>query len=253
MNEVLNLQNKVCIITGAGKGIGKETAILLSKLGCKLALISRTKDDLIKLSEELNMNQENLFWLDGDVSEEQTVKDFVLKTYNKFGRIDILVNNAGMRFRKSFTDISYEEWQTVMTVNPGSTFLFCKEVGMYMMEQKYGKIINVASIVGTLGLSELTAYGASKGAIISLTKSLAIEWAEYNINVNVIAPGFCKTSYADNFQKKTELYDFTIDRTPMKKWGESIDVANIIAFLSSDMSRYITGETISVDGGWSAW
>lgn len=122
-----------------------------------------------------------------------------------------------------------------------------------MVKQKYGKIVNMASIIGTLGLPELVGYGASKGAIISLTKSLALEWAKYNINVNVVAPGFCKTSYAEKFQEKTELYDFTIDRTPMRKWGESRDVSNTIAFLSSDMSKYITGEVISIDGGWSAW
>lgn len=253
MNNTLGLQNKVCIITGAGKGIGKETAIIFAKLGCKLALISRTKEDLIQLSKELEIDKKDLLLIDGDVSSEKIVKDFTLKTYEKFGHIDILVNNAGMRFRKKFTDITYEEWQEVMNVNAGSTFLFCREVGKYMIKQQYGKIINMASIVGTLGLPELAGYGSSKGAIISLTKSLAVEWAEYNINVNVVAPGFCKTSYAENFQKKVELYDFTIDRTPMKKWGESSDIANTIAFLSSEMSRYITGETISIDGGWSAW
>jgi len=173
--------------------------------------------------------------------------------HKKFGKIDILINNAGFRFRKKFNEISYLEWQKVMSVNVGSTFLFCKEVSKYMIDEKYGKIINIASIVGTLGLSELSGYGASKGAIISLTKSLAVEFAECNINVNVIAPGFCKTSYAKNFQKQTSLYNFTIDRTPMKKWGESIDIANTTAFLASDMSKYITGEVISVDGGWSAW
>ena len=253
MVDTLQLNEKVAIITGAGKGIGKETAILFKKLGCKLALISKTKMDLIEIIKEFNMQEDDLYIYTGDVSNENIVKDFVSNVYNKFGHIDILVNNAGMRFRKSFLDISYSEWQEVMNVNAGSTFLFCKEVGTYMKEQKYGKIINIASIIGTLGLSELVAYGASKGAIISLTKSLALEWADDNINVNVVAPGFCKTSYSDNFQKNTELYNFTIERTPMKRRGESIDIANTIAFLSSDMSKYITGETISVDGGWSAW
>lgn len=249
----MNLENKVCIITGAGKGIGKDTAILFAQLGCKLALISKTKEDLVNLSNELKMDASELYWMDGDVSLENTVKEFVSNVYEKFGRIDILVNNAGMRFRKEFLKIDYEEWQKVMNVNAGSTFLFCREVGKYMVKQKYGKIINMASIIGTLGLPELVGYGSSKGAIISLTKSLALEWAQYNINVNVVAPGFCKTSYAEKFQEKTELYDFTIDRTPMKKWGESRDVSNTIAFLASSMSDYITGEVISIDGGWSAW
>ena len=249
----MNLENKVCIITGAGKGIGRDTAVLFAELGCKLALISKTKQDLEHLSNELNMDASELYWMEGDVSSEVTVKAFVSNVYEKFGRIDILVNNAGMRFRKEFLEIDYEEWQTVMNVNAGSTFLFCKEVGKYMVEQKYGKIINMASIIGTLGLPELVGYGSSKGAIISLTKSLALEWAKYNINVNVVAPGFCKTSYAEKFQEKTELYNFTIDRTPMRKWGESRDVSNTLAFLASDMSKYITGEVISIDGGWSAW
>jgi len=253
MNNTLQLENKVVIITGAGKGIGKETAILFKTLGCRLALISRTKSDLLELVKELDMSSDDLLIMEGDVSDEEIVKEFVLKTYTKFSKIDVLINNAGMRFRKSFLDITYKEWQDVMNVNAGSTFLFCREVGKYMVQQKYGKIVNMASIIGTLGLPELSGYGASKGAILSLTKSLALEWAEYNINVNVVAPGFCKTSYAENFQKKTELYDFTIDRTPMKKWGDSIDIANTLAFLSSDMSKYITGETISIDGGWSAW
>lgn len=249
----MKLENQVCIITGAGKGIGKDTALLFAQMGCKLALISKTREDLVNLENELDIDTADLYWMAGDVSSEATVKEFVLNTYEKFGRIDVLVNNAGMRFRKEFLEIDYEEWQEVMNVNAGSTFLFCKEVGKYMVKQKYGKIVNMASIIGTLGLPELVGYGASKGAIISLTKSLALEWAKYNINVNVVAPGFCKTSYAEKFQEKTELYDFTIDRTPMRKWGESRDVSNTIAFLSSDMSKYITGEVISIDGGWSAW
>ncbi len=249
----MKLENKVCIITGAGKGIGKDTAVLFAQMGCKLALISKTREDLVSLENELKMDASDLYWMEGDVSSEDTVKEFVRNTYEKFGRIDVLVNNAGMRFRKEFLKIDYEEWQKVMNVNAGSTFLFCREVGKYMVKQKYGKIINMASIIGTLGLPELVGYGSSKGAIISLTKSLALEWAQYNINVNVVAPGFCKTSYAENFQEKTELYDFTIDRTPMKKWGESRDVSNTIAFLASSMSDYITGEVISIDGGWSAW
>ena len=111
----------------------------------------------------------------------------------------------------------------------------------------------MTSIVGTLGLPELSGYAASKGAIISLTKSLALEWAKYNVNVNAIAPGFCKTSYAEKFEKNKELFDFTIERTPMRKWGDSFDIATACVFLASDMSGYVTGEILNVDGGWSAW
>ena len=129
----------------------------------------------------------------------------------------------------------------------------CREAGRQMIKQKSGKIINISSIIGTLGLPELAAYGASKGGMITLTKCLALEWAEHNINVNVIAPAFCETSYVEKFKKKKDLYEFTIDRTPQKKWGTSLDVANACLFLSTEASKYITGETLSVDGGWSAW
>ena len=158
-----------------------------------------------------------------------------------------------MRFRKKFLNIDYAEWNKVLNNNLNSVFFMCQSVGKHMVSQQYGKIINVASIVGTLGLPDLTAYGTSKGGIISLSKCLALEWAQYNINVNVIAPGFCKTSYADKFKQNEELYNFTIERIPTKKWGSAKDFVNTSLFLSCAASDYITGEVVNVDGGWSAW
>jgi len=253
MDELINIKGKVCVVTGAGKGIGREIAIKFANLGCSLALISRTQEDLDSLVNELNISREKIFVFKGDVSSPEVVEIFVENVVDRYGRIDVLVNNAGIRFRKSFLEITYEEWVNVINVNLGSTFLFCQKIGQHMLKQKSGKIINMASIVGTLGLPELTGYAASKGGVISLTKSLAVEWAEHNINVNVIAPGFCETSYTENFKKKKELYEFTLERTPMKKWGASTDIANACVFLASDMSSYITGEVLNVDGGWSAW
>jgi len=253
VTEVIGLKGKVCIITGAGKGIGHCCAKTFAEQGAKLALISRSREDLTALASELNLPESHIYTMAGDVSEESTVSKFVAEVIDKYGVIDVLINNAGIRFRKPFLEISYEDWQYVMNVNTGSTFLFCREVGAHMLSRKQGKIINMASIIGTLGLPELVGYGASKGAIISLTKSLALEWATSNINVNVIAPGFCETSYAENFKEKSDLYQFTIDRTPMKKWGSSNDIAHACLYLASEMSNYVTGEVLSVDGGWSSW
>ncbi len=129
----------------------------------------------------------------------------------------------------------------------------CQSVIPYMVENNKGKIINMSSVAGTLGLAELSSYVTSKASIIGLTKSLAIEFAENNIQINSLAPGFCKTSYFDDFKRKSKLYNFTIDRTPMKRWGEGKEVANSCLFLASNMSDFITGEVINVDGGWSAW
>jgi len=247
------LKGKVCIITGAGKGIGRETARLFFGSGAKISLITRSMQDLVDLSSEAEFDDDRALLYEGNVSDESTVVDFVTKTIAKFGQVDVLVNNAGIRFRKAFLDMSLCEWNNVVNTNLGSVYLMCREVGRQFIQQKNGKIVNIASIVGTLGLPELAAYGASKGGMITLTKCLALEWAKYNVNVNAIAPGFCKTSYAENFKKKSDLYDFTIERTPQRKWGTSLDVASTCLFLSSEDSGYITGEVINVDGGWSAW
>ena len=251
MTELLT--DKVCIITGAGKGFGKAIAKKFADNGAKLALITRTQSDIDDLYREFYGYENKLLAICGDVSDQDTVNSFVAEVKNKFGRIDVLVNNAGMRFRKKFEEITLEEFSLVLNVNVVSMFMLCKAVIPTMVEQKTGKIINISSVVGTLGLPELSAYATSKAAIIGLTKSLSVEYGESNIQVNAIAPGFCKTSYFDNFKKKSELYEFTIERTPMRRWGESEEVANSCLFLASSLSSYVTGDVINVDGGWSAW
>ncbi len=253
MDKQFSLKDKVCIVTGSGKGIGKETARLFFGSGAKLSLITRNMQDLIDLRNDGDFSDERTLLYEGDVSDENTVIEFVSKTISKFEKIDVLINNAGMRFRRAFMDISLADWNRVISTNLGSAYLMCREVGRQMIKQNNGRIVNIASIIGTLGLPELAAYGASKGGMITLTKCLALEWAEVNINVNAIAPGFCETSYVEKFKENRDLFQFTIDRTPQRKWGTGLDVANACLFLSSEASRYITGEILSVDGGWSAW
>jgi len=247
------LENQVCIITGAGKGFGRAMADTFYKHGAKLALITRSKEDVICLNEELNIPSENILTYCGDVTEPETVNDFITQVIKKFGRVNVLVNNAGMRFRKPFLETTLDEFKNVLDVNVGSMFLLCQSVLPHMLEHKQGKIINMSSVAGTLGLPELSSYVTSKAAIIGLTKSLALEFSENNIQINSVAPGFCKTSYFENFKEKSELYKFTLDRTPMHRWGESEEIANACVFLASNLSDYITGEVMNVDGGWSAW
>lgn len=249
----MKLKDEVCIITGAGKGIGREAARLFYGEGARLALITRTEGDLIDLKNELKCNNERVFTFMGDVSSEKTVVSFVKKAIQRFGKADVLINNAGMRLRKPFVDTTTEEWNMVLATNLNSVYFLCREVGKQMILRKKGAIVNISSVVGTLGLPDLTAYGASKGAMITFTKCLAVEWAKYNVRVNAVAPGFCETSYAENFKKKKKLYDFTIERIPQRKWGSPGDVAQACLFLASDAAKYITGEVLNVDGGWSAW
>lgn len=253
MAQKRELSGKVCIVTGAGKGIGREISRLFYDKGATIALFSRDRKDLDDLQRELKASRARILCCQGDASDEAVVIAFVQAIVRRWGRIDVLVNNAGMRFRRSFLDITTDEWKTVMNNNLNSVYYFCREAGRMMVRQKHGKIINMASVIGTLGLPDLSAYGASKGGIITLTKCLAVEWAKYHVNVNAIAPGFCATTYAEKFKKNQELYQFTLDRTPQGTWGTSRDIANACLFLSTDAAQFITGEVLSVDGGWSAW
>ncbi len=246
------LKDKVCIVTGAGKGIGLATMKVFIDNGAKLAVITRSQEDVDSLNDEFKCDSHDFMAICGDVSNQDTVNRFVKEVINKYGRVDVLVNNAGMRFRKKFSEITFEEFKNVLDVNLMSVFFFSQAVLPSMVKQNAGKIINMSSIAGTQGFSELSGYVTSKAAIIGLTKSLAVEYAEKNVQINAIAPGFCKTSYFDNFSKNNELYDFTISRTPMKRWGESLEIANTCLFLASHLSSYITGDVISVDGGWNA-
>jgi len=246
------LKDKVCVVTGAGKGIGLSISKVFIENGAKLAVITRSQEDADSLNAQFKSENSNSIAICGDVSEQDVVNRFIGEVVDKYGCIDVLINNAGMRFRKKFEDITSEDFRKVLDVNLLSVFFLCQAVIPIMLKQNEGKIINMSSIAGTQGFSELSGYVTSKAAIIGLTKSLAVEYAKDNIQVNALAPGFCKTSYFDNFAKNNELYDFTIDRTPMQRWGESIEVANTCLFLASSLSSYITGDVISVDGGWSA-
>jgi len=246
------LKNKVCIITGAGKGFGRDIAREFYKQGAKLALITRNQQDTEDLKVEFKDSINSVLCFCGDVSNKDDVIKFIKDAANTFGTFDVLVNNAGMRFRKDFLDINSEELDLVLDVNLKSVFFMCQMVLPYMIKNSSGKIINMSSIAGTLGFSSLSGYVLSKAAIVGLTKSLAVEFADKNIQINALAPGFCKTSYFENFQSKKELYEFTLSRIPMKRWGESKEIADICVFLASNMSNYITGEVLKVDGGWSA-
>ncbi len=245
------LENKVCIVTGAGKGFGRDIAKAYYTQGAKLALITRSQVDVDDLVADFGDNDKTLFFC-GDVSDSSVVSQFVSQVVNKFGTIDVLVNNAGMRFRKEFLDITNEDLNQVLNVNLKSVFFLCQKVLPYMIKNNSGKIINMSSIAGTLGFANLSGYVMSKSAIIGLTKSLSIEFSDKNIQINALAPCFCKTSYFENFRTNKDLYEFTLSRIPMGRWGESKEIADICVFLASSMSNYMTGETLKVDGGWSA-
>tara|TARA_X000000950_G_scaffold8188_1_gene9001 strand:- start:12823 stop:13566 length:744 start_codon:yes stop_codon:yes gene_type:complete len=241
------IKQKNIFITGVGKGIGEDLVYALIKKGYFVFGITRSQKDIKKFK-----NLKNCKILKGDVRNlskiDKVFKDSIILKRPITG----LVNNAGIRQRKEFNKISKTDLKEVFDVNFFSIFEIMKNYFNYCKKYKLNSsIVNIGSIVGTRGFEGLCGYASSKGALKSLTQSFAVEAAPYNIRANVINPGFIKTSYFKKFKsKKQKLYSWTISRIPQKKWGDPKDVSGLIAYLLSDESNYITGETINIDGGW---
>jgi 3-oxoacyl-[acyl-carrier protein] reductase len=245
----LELKNKIVLLTGAGKGIGRQILDLLIKEKITVYAVTRSSKDLKDVKTNLNVH---LFY--GDITNEKLINKIFLKSKKNKHNFNCLINNAGIRQRKNFLKITEKDLKDVFKNNFFSIFkisqLFSNQ---FKFKKNMGSIINISSIVGYLGFKELTGYASSKAAIDGLTKSLAAEFADKKIRVNSIAPGFIKSSYFKNFKKnKQNLYKWTLSRIPINTWGESLDVAYLTLFLLSENSKYINGQIIKIDGGWTS-
>jgi 3-oxoacyl-[acyl-carrier protein] reductase len=243
----MEFQNKVVIITGSAGGIGKVTAEMFAKEGATLVLVDLNKDRLEALCRDLARDTTAISFAI-DVSNEQQVKHVIQSTIGRFGKIDVLVNGAAICKMIPIVDIETAEWDKIMAVNLRSVFLFCREVIGHMKARKYGKIVNIGSAAGKIGgLAAGAHYAASKAGVMCFTKSLALQAAAYKINVNSVCPGPTKTELTDVWGDKTNVE--VASKIPFKEYGEPEDVANAIVFLSSDKAKYITGESLAVNGG----
>lgn len=239
---------KVALITGATRGIGKQIALTLSKEGYNIALNYRTEnDELEELKKEIEKDNVKVLTVQGDVSNFQDCEKIVKETIEIFGRIDVLVNNAGITKDMLLARMKEEDFKQVIDVNLLGTFNVTKNVISYMMKARSGRIINISSVVGISGNAGQSNYAASKAGIIGFTKSLAKEVASRNILVNAIAPGFIQTNMTDVL--KDEVKEEIAKLIPLKRMGSAEDVANLVKFLTSEDSSYITGQVINVDGG----
>jgi len=245
-------KGKVAIVTGGSRGIGFASAGKLAELGYDIAICSRNTEELEDIAEKVKLKGVQCFFKEVDVSEESQIISFVKDTNNVLGRIDILVNNVGMQLNKPFLELTSAEWRSVLTVNLDSYFLFCKHVGGYMIEQKSGKIINISSVLSKFALPGRAPYSVSKAGIEALTRVLASEWARYNVLVNGIAPGHIDTELVRRDIKKGLLDENKMkERSVLSRIGKAEEVGDVVAFLSSDKSSYITGQTFVIDGGFS--
>lgn len=240
--------NKVALVTGATRGIGKEIAITLASIGYDIALNYRKEnEELTNTKKEIEKNNVKCLAVQGDVSNYTDTQNMVNKVIEEFGKIDVLVNNAGITKDMLLMRMKEEDFKDVIDVNLIGTFNMTKNVIPYMMKAHSGRIINLSSVVGISGNAGQTNYSASKAGIIGFTKSLAKEVGSRNILVNAIAPGFIKTDMTDKL--KDEIKEEIEKNIPLKRFGTTKDVANLVKFLASEDSSYITGQVINVDGG----
>ena len=243
----MQLKEKIAIITGAAQGIGKEIAFTLAREGANLAICDVNKDGITETQKEIESAGVKVLSFVVDVTDAKQVEDMVNKVLDNLGKVDILVNNAGITRDSLIMRMKEADWDAVLAVNLKGAFNCIKAVARPMVKQHSGKIVNIASIIGIMGNPGQANYAASKAGIIGLTKTAAKELASRGINVNAIAPGFIKTTMTDKLTE--EQKQKMLGAIPLAKFGETKDVANLVLFLASEASSYITGEVIKIDGG----
>jgi len=228
----LKLNNKVAIVTGSSRGIGKSIAEKLVHQGCKVVILSRKIKELNKVKEQIN--SDNILCYACNTTNQSEFKEIVQEVYDKWGSVDILINNAGITRDKLLLRLNEDDWDKVINVN---------------LKGYYNtiKIVNISSVIGQIGNSGQSNYAASKAGVEGMTRALAVELGVKNININCVAPGYIQTEMTEKLDKN--IIDDMKNNTPLKKLGLSVDVANLVCFLSSELSSYITGQVINIDGG----
>jgi gluconate 5-dehydrogenase len=252
--QYFNFQGKKALVTGASSGLGRRFALVLAKAGADVALAARREDKLKEVAKEIEDLGQKALVLKMDVTKEEEIKNGVAKIKKEWQTLDILVNNAGTSTMAPAEEMPLEDWQKVVDVNLTGVFLVAKHAGALMKEKQFGRVINIASMYGLVANSAFNVanYHASKGAVVNLTRALAAEWAKYNITVNAIGPGFFESEMTGDFINTDDFKQYVTISCPMKRVGKKEELDTTLLFLAAEASSYVTGQTIAVDGGWTA-
>lgn len=247
------LDDRVAIITGGTRGLGKAMATALAEAGAQVAIASRHADQAQAVADELQaLSGRRCRGYRCDVTDPQQVEDLVAQVLAEYGQIDVLINNAGLNIRRPIEELSLEEFRLVQDTNVTGPWLLCRAVAPHMKARRYGRVINIGSILSIVSMPDRTPYATSKGAILQLTRTLALEWAPFGITVNVILPGPFATEMNQPLLNDPAQYQAIVDQVPLGRWGELEEIGGLAVFLASDASSFITGAAISIDGGWTA-
>jgi len=253
LEDLFSVKGKMAVVTGGGQGLGECLAKGLATYGAEVAVLDLNEELCQKTVEDIRNNGGKAINIKVDVSKKSEVSAAIEKVVNYFGRIDILVNNAGVVSRSSVLNLKEEDWDKVMDINAKGTFLCCQAAGEHMVKQRYGKIINIASVTSFRGIAERFVYATSKGAVAQITRALAVEWAPYNIHVNAIAPCYLDTPLTRPlYDKNSDFYKFIMSKTPLKRIAKPEELVGGLIYLASDASDMVTGHILAIDGGWLA-
>jgi len=250
MSEALfDLKGHIAIVTGTSRGLGQHFARALAKAGADLVLTSRRRESLLPFEQEIKSLGRAVISLELDVHDQQSIGQMVEAAEAAFGHLEILVNNAGCNVRKPALDVTWDDWNLILDTNLRGSFFVAQAVARRMAGRHYGRIINIGSVASVAGSAGLGPYGASRGGIRQLTMSLADDWGRHGITVNCLAPGWFRTDQNRVLFENEEWVDYLRDRIPLKRPGEPRDLDAAVVFLAAESSRYITGQTLLVDGG----
>jgi 2-deoxy-D-gluconate 3-dehydrogenase len=248
--DPFDLTGRTAFVTGASRGIGRVMAVALAAAGADLALVARSEEGLAETARAVSEHGRKAFVIPADVTSQEAVEAAVAAGIERLGHIDIVVNNAGgTNFMVPFAEMRLTGWDKVMKLNAGSTVYVCHAVAGHLLERGTGSVINVASVGGLLAAPLISPYGAAKAAVISLTKSLAVEWAGNGVRVNALCPGWTATQLNRNLWGHETAGPATVATVPMRRWARAEEMAGPAVFLASDASSYMTGQTLVVDGG----